>query len=253
MTTSASTINPRNVKRPAHNVDKPIINERLAIDNNKRLTPPNNKRSTFHAGSICVSPGGPLTKKRFVSPVGGPKIDSSSIETDVLELAARKAVQSMFPVSHSYSLTETDYLDNVTQLVVRFMKKHANLPEQSTSPQLLATKVCKSLHDSFPQRSLFHLLQRWGRKKKYDFTKDALNTIVVLNSNLPSQPAVGEKPNHNSRNTDPLIQFLRKSRDFCIKPKFGQNPLCIGTQYLRNKNNCGIIVDRLEIAIGLMY
>jgi len=49
------------------------------------------------------------------------------------------------------------------------------------------------------------------------------------------------------------MQFLRSSRDFCIKPKFGKKRLCIGTQYRRNHHNCGILVDRLDIAIALMY
>ena len=153
MTFSAVTVESPNVNRSARTVDKPILN--------KHLAQPNNKRSTFDD----ESPGGPPTKKRFVTPDGGQKKDQSCIKTDSLELAARNAVRSMFPVSHSNGLAETDCHENVTRLVTRFMKKHENLPERSTSPHDLATKVCKSLLDSFPDRSLFHLLQRWGRKK----------------------------------------------------------------------------------------
>ena len=162
----------------------------------------------------------------------------------------------MFPVSHSNSLAETDCHENVTRLATRFMKKHENLPERSTSPHDLATKVCKSLLDSFPDRSLFHLLQRWGRKKKCDFTKDALNTTAVLNSNPPSEHTVIEKPDPKSwrckPKPHPLMQSLRQSRNFCIKQKFGKTPHCIGTQHLCNNDNSGILVDCLDIAIGLM-
>ena len=95
-----------------------------------------------------------------------------------------------------------------------------------------------------------------GKKKKCDFTKDALNTTAVLNTNLPSEHSVIQKPDPKSRTSkhkpDPLTQFLRQSRNFCIKPKLGKAPHCIATQHLRDNDNCGIVVDRLDIAVGLM-
>ena len=96
-----------------------------------------------------------------------------------------------------------------------------------------AQLICQQTFKYYPERTFFQLLLRWVRQKKYQFIKDALNTLIVLNSHFPGKQ---------------LSAFLLESQDFCISPLSARCPklkvsyVGVGDKSIAQKTNSKILL-----------
>ena len=63
--------------------------------------------------------------------------------------------------------------------------------------------LIRTIVEAYPHKAFFQLLNRWARRKKQDFCKEALNTILAMNAHFPGQT---------------IIQFINESRTFEVRP-----------------------------------
>ena len=63
--------------------------------------------------------------------------------------------------------------------------------------------LVRTIIDAYPQKAFFQLLNRWARRKKNDYPKAALNTVLVLNSHFKNLS---------------LVQFLTRCRTLQVSP-----------------------------------
>ena len=131
---------------------------------------------------------------------------------DVLR-EVRETVSELFPRLYlSGSEDARNDFELLVKTVARFVGKKINAikreniaPAASNRKNVIREIIKGLIHDNYPNRAFFQLLNRWSRKHKHDFSLDSFNTLVVLACNL-------EQSNCN------LSHLLLKSRNFTIMP-----------------------------------
>ena len=88
------------------------------------------------------------------------------------------SMKTIFP-NLSASSKESESLVNIVTKTVRKVSSDDETKERHNAVLI----ICNTLIDLFPRRAMFSLLQRWSRKKKNHFLKDAINVVTVLTCN----------------------------------------------------------------------
>ena len=227
--------NNRSLPRSSTNISREL-GERIACESNVApISPGNTPGNPMSPGEhdsiarICV----PNLKVNVVDEIGG-KILGKKYRN----LAVRE-VCSMFPaLSSSNVTTDKEHLLCLSHLVLRLIHLNNGMFGKDVGMAHRAREMCCEIVGRLPQRAFFQLLTRWARRRKLDFAKDAINTIVVLNSHFPGQT---------------LANFLLNSRDFKIQPPNGKKQGSpVRVSFVRTpKHEC--IVDTVDREIQLMY
>ena len=165
----------------------------------------------------------------------------------------RETVSELFPyLNQSASDDARNEFELLVKSVARFLKKKFNAinpeksaPTASRRKHAIREIIKGMIHENYPNRAFFQLLNRWARKPKQDFSLDSFNTLVVLACNL-------EQSNRN------LSHLLLKSRDFTIKPprKFTRERIKVtyaASPKGQRKDHMDDAVDRIELTIRLLY
>ena len=185
--------------------------------------------------------------------------DSSSSEStvkseesiDVLT-EVRETVSELFPRLYlSGSEGARNEFELLVKTVARYVgkkfyaiKREKIAPTASDTKNVIRAIIKGIIHDNYPNRAFFQLLNRWARKHKQDFSLDSFNTLVVLACNL-------EQSNCN------LSHLLLNSRDFIILPP-GKTRQKIMVKYAAPEKGKHVdpldnAVDRIDLTIRLLY
>ena len=93
------------------------------------------------------------------------------------------ALKQMFPEMQ----TSTTKFCLLTEFLQKFLDK-AKLPLQDSERKKQAIVICSTIIQQYLNCEFCQLLTRWAQKKKMDYPKDNINTILVLISHFPSMP-----------------------------------------------------------------
>ena len=72
-------------------------------------------------------------------------------------------------------------LNVLSDLVGTFVAQD-QLDEDSDKRKEQIKAICEMVMNVYPNKSFYQLIARWSRKKKQDFIKDSVNTVLVLKS-----------------------------------------------------------------------
>ena len=100
-------------------------------------------------------------------------------ETD---LAVCKAVLNMFPsITPEKDGFQLQQLKSLAAIVNRFVgRKKKSTPQKDASSDQDLQLVAETILQAYPSRPFFHLMTRWGRRRKLSFHGDMLNTLLVI-------------------------------------------------------------------------
>ena len=133
-------------------------------------------------------------------------------------------------------------LNVLSDLVGTFVAQD-QLDEDSDKRKEQIKAICEMVMKVYPNKSFYQLITRWSRKKKQDFIKDSVNTVLVLKSHCGDLA---------------FDCFLNQCRDIYIIPPSinGRKYLCITMNTNKNyrpvQNACNL-VTQLDMSMQLMY
>ena len=140
-------------------------------------------------------------------------------------------------------LTNSDSdLSVLTDLVERFVARE-QLGDDPVHRAKQLESIYKLVMNVYPKKSFYHLITRWSRKKKQDFIKDSLNTVLVLNSHCGDIE---------------FDRFLDRCREITIIPPVNNRRkyLCMTmntNKKYRPVRNASTLVTQLDMTMQLMY
>ena len=134
--------------------------------------------------------------------------------------------------------TSIDSLLCLSDLLLRLIHLNPGMFGKDVGMAYQAREMCCKIIGGLPQHAFFQLLTCWAQRQKLDFAKDAINTLVALNSHFLDQY---------------LTNFLLESRDFKIQPPSRRRQeSSIHVSFICTpKHKC--IVDTICQEIQLMY
>ena len=111
-------------------------------------------------------------------------------------------LEKLLPSLKEQSPSASSDFNLLTDLVGDFVDQD-NLRDDTKERKEQIRSICKTVMDVYPKRCFYQLITRWSRKRKLDYIKDSLNTVLVLNSHFPDLT---------------LTQFLNNCRDITVSP-----------------------------------
>ena len=131
-------------------------------------------------------------------------------------------------------LSKKQLQDTISTLVLACMILKTTVPDcDMVAREERAGLICQQIFNHYPEHAFFQLLLCWAICKKFHFIKDALNTLIVLNSYFPGKQ---------------LSIFLLESQDFCISPPSARCPklkvsyVGVGDESIAQKIDCKILL-----------
>ena len=132
-----------------------------------------------HESTACIC--APKLKVNFHENIGE-KIIKKNRDLTVWEVC------SMFPaLSNSNVTTNKEHLLCLSHLVLRLIHLNPGMFGKDVDMAYRAREMCCKIVSHLLQHAFFQLLTRWARRQKFNFAKDAINTLVVLNSHFLDQ------------------------------------------------------------------
>ena len=167
----------------------------------------------------------------------------SRIETKKDTLEVLEKLLPLLKNTSSYACSDFNLL---TDLVGEFVNQDV-LQGDSTKRKKQISSICSTVMDVYPNTCFYQLLTRWSRKKKLDFIKDSLNTVLVLKSHFTNMSMHVFLDKCREITIIPPSKSRKKNRriNFCISMNTNCDP--------RGIRNSDQLVNKIVVSMRLMY
>ena len=125
-------------------------------------------------------------------------------ENNDLKTTVHQSLSHIFPgkAQNTDQYVQKDF-NTLVSNVSKYITEH-HVKESLVDVNQQVEIITETLLDLYPKQNFFHLLHRWGRRKKISFVNDALNSTKVINDLFPERS---------------LINLIFNCRSFGVKPK----------------------------------
>ena len=157
----------------------------------------------------------------------------------------RETIAECFPTLSLSNKDPGSSYEDLVSFVTRFMnRRKESLPAVSNTKNDLLIDIKNEIMKHYPNRAIFHLLHRWGRRTERNFVSDAACTLTVISSNL------NDNNNHTSKKKSFMTDFLLNCRVFEILPPT-KNRNRLSYNFVA-KEDTGVLEIRLRVNILLL-